>query len=214
MTAARSGRCSRSRSASASRRPGCASSSPAARLLRRPGLRRFVTAGLAVGIVAIVLELALLPATDVAAGRRLASPRLARGDRLPARRNARPAAHRPPAPHLRRGARRGARASAPRQRNAPITGSGRMRSITSATTTGERSGNHEQRLEVVLEVEVVEVAHRPVGVVALVALRLRRGRARRRGAGRRRSCARARSRPPARPRAPGRSNGRKRAGSR
>jgi len=34
------------------------------RLLRRPGLRRFVTAGLGVGIVAIVLELALLPATD------------------------------------------------------------------------------------------------------------------------------------------------------
>ena len=35
-----------------------------ARLLRRPGLRRFVTAGLGVGIVAIVLELALLPATE------------------------------------------------------------------------------------------------------------------------------------------------------
>ena len=34
------------------------------RLLRRPGLRRFVTAGLGVGIVAIVLELALLPATE------------------------------------------------------------------------------------------------------------------------------------------------------
>ena len=34
------------------------------RLLRRPGMRRFVTAGLGVGIVAIVLELALLPATD------------------------------------------------------------------------------------------------------------------------------------------------------
>ena len=34
------------------------------RLLRRPGLRRFVTAGLGVGIVAIVIELALLPATE------------------------------------------------------------------------------------------------------------------------------------------------------
>ena len=34
------------------------------RLLRRPGLRRFVTAGLGVGIVAVVLELALLPATE------------------------------------------------------------------------------------------------------------------------------------------------------
>ena len=34
------------------------------RLVRRPGLRRFVTAGLGVGIVAIVLELALLPAID------------------------------------------------------------------------------------------------------------------------------------------------------
>jgi len=34
------------------------------RLLRRRGLRRFVTAGLGVGIVALVLELALLPATD------------------------------------------------------------------------------------------------------------------------------------------------------
>jgi len=35
------------------------------RLLRRPGLRRFVTAGLGVGVVAIVLELALLPPADV-----------------------------------------------------------------------------------------------------------------------------------------------------
>ena len=34
------------------------------RLLRRPGLRRFVTAGLGVGIVAIVLELGMLPATE------------------------------------------------------------------------------------------------------------------------------------------------------
>ena len=34
------------------------------RLVRRPGLRRFVTAGLGVGIVAVVLELALLPAID------------------------------------------------------------------------------------------------------------------------------------------------------
>jgi hypothetical protein len=34
------------------------------RLLRRPGLRRFVTAGLGVGIIAVVLELALLPATE------------------------------------------------------------------------------------------------------------------------------------------------------
>jgi len=34
------------------------------RLLRRPGLRRFVTAGLGVGIVAVVLELAMLPATE------------------------------------------------------------------------------------------------------------------------------------------------------
>ena len=33
------------------------------RLLRRPGLRRFVTAGLGIGMVAIVLELALLPAS-------------------------------------------------------------------------------------------------------------------------------------------------------
>jgi len=35
-----------------------------ARLLRRPGLRRFVTAGLGVGIVAVVLELAMLPGTE------------------------------------------------------------------------------------------------------------------------------------------------------
>jgi hypothetical protein len=35
-----------------------------ARLLRRVGLRRFVTAGLALGIVAVVLELAMLPASD------------------------------------------------------------------------------------------------------------------------------------------------------
>lgn len=34
------------------------------RLVRRPALRRFVTAGLAVGIVAIVLELAILPGSD------------------------------------------------------------------------------------------------------------------------------------------------------
>ncbi|HSC65416.1 MAG TPA: hypothetical protein VLD35_17375 [Caldimonas sp.] len=34
------------------------------RLLRRPALRRFVTAGLGVGVVAIVLELALLPPAD------------------------------------------------------------------------------------------------------------------------------------------------------
>ena len=34
------------------------------RLLRRPGLRRFVTVGLGVGMVAIVLELAMLPATE------------------------------------------------------------------------------------------------------------------------------------------------------
>ena len=34
------------------------------RLLRRAALRRFVTAGLGVGMVAIVLELAMLPATD------------------------------------------------------------------------------------------------------------------------------------------------------
>jgi len=34
------------------------------RLLRRPGLRRFVIAGLGVGIVAVALELALLPATE------------------------------------------------------------------------------------------------------------------------------------------------------
>lgn len=34
------------------------------RLLRRPGLRRFVTAGLSVGIVAIALELTMLPGTD------------------------------------------------------------------------------------------------------------------------------------------------------
>ena len=34
------------------------------RLLRRPGLRRFVTAGLGVGLVAIALELAMLPATE------------------------------------------------------------------------------------------------------------------------------------------------------
>ena len=34
------------------------------RLLRRPGLRRFVTAGLGVGVIAIVLELAMLPATE------------------------------------------------------------------------------------------------------------------------------------------------------
>ena len=34
------------------------------RLLRRPGMRRFVTAGLGVGIIAVVLELALLPATE------------------------------------------------------------------------------------------------------------------------------------------------------
>jgi hypothetical protein len=34
------------------------------RLLRRPGLRRFVTAGLGLGIVAIVLEMAMLPGTD------------------------------------------------------------------------------------------------------------------------------------------------------
>ena len=35
-----------------------------ARLLRRAALRRFVTAGLGVGMVAIALELAMLPATD------------------------------------------------------------------------------------------------------------------------------------------------------
>ncbi len=35
-----------------------------ARLLRRAGLRRFVTAGLGIGVVAIALELAMLPATD------------------------------------------------------------------------------------------------------------------------------------------------------
>jgi len=34
------------------------------RLLRRPGLRRFVTAGLGLGIVAIVLELGMLPASE------------------------------------------------------------------------------------------------------------------------------------------------------
>ena len=34
------------------------------RLLRRPGLRRFVTAGLGVGVLAVALELALLPATE------------------------------------------------------------------------------------------------------------------------------------------------------
>jgi hypothetical protein len=35
-----------------------------ARLLRRPGLRVFVTAGLGLGMVAILLELAMLPGTD------------------------------------------------------------------------------------------------------------------------------------------------------
>jgi len=34
------------------------------RLLRRRGLRRFVTAGFGIGIVALVLELALLPANE------------------------------------------------------------------------------------------------------------------------------------------------------
>jgi hypothetical protein len=34
------------------------------RLLRRRGLRRFVTAGLGVGVLAIVVELAMLPATE------------------------------------------------------------------------------------------------------------------------------------------------------
>ena len=63
-TAARSGPCSRSRSASASRRRGCASSSPAGGCCAGRGCAASSPPASALGIVAIVLELACCPATE------------------------------------------------------------------------------------------------------------------------------------------------------
>ena len=112
--------------------------SPGPRLVRRPGQRRFVLAALSVGTLTLAAALALAAGDEQRRRqRRLAAPGRVRGAPVPACRNLRPTAPGSTEPSL-NGASGRRRSNA--QRNAPITGSGRIRSITSATTTGERSG--------------------------------------------------------------------------